>query len=185
MTSPSDNSQDQRDHIAKDNGTSSRIALWPGLLIAMLGAQIILMLVMVYVATSDLSFAVEPDYYQKSLQWDDTSEQRRESEELGWSASIQVAESADLYKVRDIQCTLTDRSGEPIDGAEVDIIAFSHARGAERIALTLDPAGQGQYYGRMKVRRGGLWEFRIVVHRGDVVFGQVLEQRIATTRKTR
>ena len=43
---------------------------------------------MVYVATSDGSFAVEPDYYQKALHWDDARSAAAENAGLGWTVEL-------------------------------------------------------------------------------------------------
>lgn len=161
------------------------ISLWPALIIAMLGGQAILMLVMVYMATSDPSFAVEPDYYQKALHWDDMAARQRVSNQLGWSVAIAVSDQADLYKVRRLTCLLTDRNGEPIDGAEIEMLAFSHAQGSQRIHSVLEPAGAGRYHTDMRVVRPGLWEFRIAARHGDQQFIQTQTVKIAAAGGTR
>jgi nitrogen fixation protein FixH len=156
-----------------ENATSSGFNLWPGLVIAMLGGQIILMLVMVYMATSDRSFAVEPDYYRKAIRWDETVAEHRVSNQLGWRIKLSVADETDIYKNRDIDCTITDKAGRPIEGASVEMIAFAHARGSQRTELTLDPIAAGHYSSRLRVPRGGKWEFRIVVRRAEQTYTEI------------
>ena len=56
---------------------------WVGLILALLAGQIVLMVAMVYLATSDASFAIEPDYYQKGLNWDAVAAQVRQNDTAG------------------------------------------------------------------------------------------------------
>lgn len=150
--------------------------VWLGLILALLAGQIVLMLVMVYLATSDASFAIEPDYYQKSLHWDAVAAQARQNEWLGWSAKIELGPSVRVTGERTLTCTLADRTGRPLDGATVDAVAFSHARGSDRTALTLLPAGSGRYEAPLRFARVGVWEFRLAIQRGSDTFTYV-EQR--------
>ena len=73
-------------------------------------------------------------------------------------------------------CTLADRDGQPLDGATVDVVAFSHARGSDRTAVTLLPAGSGRYEAPVRFTRAGVWEFRLAIQRGPDTFTYV-EQR--------
>ncbi len=143
---------------------------WVGLICALLGGQIALLLIMTYLATADASFSVEPNYYQKGLNWDETAVQLRKNEQLGWSLDLQLGEDADEFNERAVACTLTDREGRPLDGATIDVIAFPHARGSQRTAITLLGVGDGRYEAQSRFRRAGLWEFRFVVQRGPETF---------------
>ena len=82
--------------------------LWPGLVFALLGGQLLLVCVLAYIAVADGSFAVEPDYYQKGLHWDATAEQLRANARLGWKARLQVEDSATVLGERALTCRLTD-----------------------------------------------------------------------------
>lgn len=148
---------------------------WPALVIALLSGQVLLILIMAYVAVSDQSFAVEPDYYQQALHWDAMQAQARVNVALNWQVQIDVGSQADLFRNRDFRCTITDRTGQPVDGASVQLTAFPHARGSQRSRLDLDPQGLGRYGTRLHMPRAGLWEFRLAVTRGEDVF-TVVEQ---------
>jgi hypothetical protein len=63
-----------------------------------------------------------------------------------------------------------------VDGATVDAVAFSHARGSDRTAVTLLPAGSGRYEAPVRFTRAGVWEFRLAIQRGPDTFTYV-EQR--------
>ncbi len=144
--------------------------LWPGLIFVMLGGQLLLMGLLVYVATSDGSFAVEPDYYQKGLNWDATLAQRTQNARLGWTAALEIDSAAESGGDREIRCRLTDKTGRPLDGATLDLVAFPHVRGNERLSVTLLPAGDGTYRSNVPLAHRGVWEFRLVIHRGPDTF---------------
>ena len=149
---------------------------WLGFVLALLAGQIVLMLAMVYLATSDASFAIEPDYYQKGLNWDARAAQARQNERLGWSAKVELGPTVRVAGERTLTCTLADRTGRSLDGATVDLVAFSHARGSDRSAVTLLPVGSGRYEAPMRFTRAGVWEFRLAIQRGPDTFTYV-EQR--------
>ena len=146
---------------------------WPGFIIVLLTGQVILLSGMVYIATSDLSFAVEPDYYQKGLNWDDIAAQQRRNTELGWEISLEFGDPSRPLAEREVRCVLTDRDGAPLDGAFIDMVAFPHSRGSERELVMLEPEGDGVYSADMRFQKKGLWEFRFVVRRDPEVFTHV------------
>lgn len=150
--------------------------VWVGLILALLTGQILLMAAMVYLATSDASFAIEPDYYQKGLHWDATAAQTRQNQRLGWSATIELGTEIRGTGERTLICILRDRAGQPLDGATVDAVVFSHTRGNDRATVTLLPAGSGRYEAPVRFARAGVWEFRLAIQRGPDTFTYV-EQR--------
>ncbi len=52
-----------------------------------LAFHVISSLVVVYVATSDPSYAVEDDYYQKAVAWDEKRAQDRTERRSGWCSN--------------------------------------------------------------------------------------------------
>lgn len=149
---------------------------WLGFIVVLLAGQIALMLVLLYLATSDTSFSIEPDYYQKGLHWDDVAAQTRQNARLGWSVRIELGPDVSVRGERGLICRLADREGQPLDGATVDVVAFSHARGSERTAVTLPWAGSGRYEAPVRFAREGVWEFRLAIQRGTDTF-RYTEQR--------
>lgn len=139
---------------------------WPALVIGLLAGQIVLVLVMAYLAVSDHSFAVEPDYYRKALRWNSEISQQQANRRLGWTMHIEVSEQADLMQQRDVRCAITDPAGLPVAGAHVEIVAFPHVRGNERQELMLSEPEAGRYGATVRMSQGGLWEFRITAQRG-------------------
>ncbi len=143
---------------------------WPLIIAALLAAHVLFWLGMVYIANSDPSFAVEPDYYAKSMKWDATAAQLRKNEALGWSLATEIGEDAGLRYERTLTCRLADINGRPIAGATVSLEAFHHARGNQRFKVAFADCGEGVYGGTLPMRKAGQWEFRYVVNHGDEIF---------------
>ena len=152
----------------QDSGTEpsprSSARRWIAFIVALLLAPILVTVVLVARVAQDPSFAVEPDYYQRSLAWDEVMAQERRNLELGWS----------LHLVRDpravppggaspVEIGLSDRAGRPLDGATVRVTAFHNARAAEVLQANLAPRSTGRYLAALPIHRPGLWELRFTV----------------------
>ena len=141
---------------------------WPALVVGLLAGQVVLVLVMAYLAVSDHSFAVEPDYYRKALQLGRARcRSNRPIDDWDGLLRIEVSEQPDISQQRDVRCVITDRAGKPVDGATVEVVAFPHVRGNERQELDADSGLEaGRYGAAVRMSQGGLWEFRVVATRG-------------------
>src|SRR5690606_17799921 len=58
-----------------------------GLLVVHAGS----MITMAVIASSDSSFAVEPNYYEQALNWDAAAAQKEHNATLGWKAGVTVS----------------------------------------------------------------------------------------------
>ncbi|QNN24823.1 FixH family protein [Planctomycetales bacterium ZRK34] len=135
---------------------------WPMLIVSLLGLQIVLCVIAVYLAVSDPTMAIEPDYYKKAVHWDQSAAEQRESDALGWSHELTVDPSQDTIGRREMTVLIRDADGEPLSGAVVEIEAFANARATQRFNLTLVEQSPGQYTGLLPVRHTGLWEFTLI-----------------------
>jgi nitrogen fixation protein FixH len=141
---------------------------WPlilvGILLLAAGANGIL----VYRATHDPSFAVEPDYYRKALAWDERQAEARRGEALGWALDAELAAGEPTPAIAELRVRLRDRAGQPLRGATVEVAALHKARAARvlRARLEADPAEPGLYRASLPARRRGLWELELRVVRG-------------------
>ncbi|NJK89058.1 MAG: hypothetical protein HC923_06405 [Myxococcales bacterium] len=122
-------------------------------------------------ATNDPSFAVEPDYYQKAVNWDRAKAERSASDALGWQMEL----NADTTSLR---ISLRDRLGRPIDGAFVEVEAFHNARANERLRGKLLPVGRGEYVLDQRFERAGLWEFRVAASVDDQRYVHVAQEDV-------
>jgi len=132
---------------------------------------------LIYHAHADPSFAVETDYYDKAVHWDDSAAQERRNVELAWRLRISAEPSVGL------ELTIVDGVGLPIDGASVTVEAFHNARSADRVALAPMDCGGGVYRQAAEFSRPGIWEFRFVARRGADTFTAVRQIVIAARQE--
>jgi len=145
-----------------------KIRAFPGMIFGLLGLNASIVAVTVYLAHSDPSFAVVPDYYSKALAWDDTAAQLRHNAQLGWTAGLEVGGVG--VAGRTVSVRVSDRSLAPIAGATVDVVAFHNARAGTQYTATLSQAAPGLYQASLPLDRPGQWEFRIRVRQGAETF---------------
>ncbi len=158
--------------------------LWPGLIIALLAGQIVVCFVMMSRAWGDPTVAIEPNYYQKAVNWDADQAARAASAELGWSVAWDIATIADIVGERMVKMTLTDDRGEPINDAKVEVRFFHHARAADRTPATLNHGGEGLYLAAVPMPRPGVWTIDLLVHRGEHRFIQSSQIKIPAAPRT-
>ncbi len=131
-----------------------------------LALHVVVSLVVVYVATSDPSYAVEENYYQKAVAWDEKRAQDRTNEDLGWLLEFAVEPPALPGKQPTLEVNLLDAHDEPLTGATVTVEAFHNARGDDIIRGVMTEAGEAVYRASLPMRRNGRWELRFTVDRG-------------------
>lgn len=151
---------------------------WPVLIIGALVIHVVVSLVTVVVATSNPSYAVEEDYYQKALAWDSRRAQDRHNLELGWQLDFEVAPPSAAGEDPQLAVRLADRSGQPLDGAEVAVAAFHNARAGQIVRADLATTGGGAYACPLAMRRSGRWELRFTVDRGGEHFTHTVTRHI-------
>jgi nitrogen fixation protein FixH len=149
---------------------------WPLLIVLLSAIVLVPNAVLVYLATNDPSFAVEEDYYQKALAWDETMDQERRNEALGWSVDVGFA-PGDPGRVR-VHADLLDRDGRAIDGAAVQIAMFHNARASNILTAAMVPDDDGGYVASLPLRRPGLWELRFEIVHGDDRFTETLAREL-------
>jgi nitrogen fixation protein FixH len=142
-----------------------RGAGWPIAVASILVACVAANAWVVRLATNDPAFAVEENYYQRALHWDDELAQRRVNAALGWRLSTSVSRIVPDSGAR-LHVELRDSAGAPIPDALVRVRALHNARAGEPLAGQLVAEGGGSYGLRLPMRRPGLWELRFDVHRG-------------------
>jgi len=146
-------------------------AWFPYMLVALLLISVGANIYLVVRATNDPSFAVEPDYYAKAVEWDAIQAARAESEALGWTVDLEPSVEGAVVRLR-------DGAGLPIEGAKVGIVAFHNARAAERYEAQMKEEGDGHYAFDANFAREGLWEFQIEARWGEDTFTHVAREVI-------
>ncbi len=130
---------------------------WPWIIVALLGVHVGVMVLLIITATAGESHAVEPNYYQKALDWDQTMAQERANVALGWELGERSTMEQGVVSVR---ATLVDRAGAPVFGARAELTAFHRARSGDRLEVTAPEVAPGVYAIHWPSARAGLWELR-------------------------
>jgi hypothetical protein len=142
-------------------------AVWPWLIAGALALHVVVSLIVVVFATSDPSYAVEEDYYQKAIDWDLKRAQDRTNENLGWFFEFDVAPPARPGDQPRLEVTLADGDGAPLTGATVAVEAFHNTRSGDILRAVLTPSDKpGVYYATLPMRHNGRWELRFTVDQG-------------------
>jgi len=142
--------------------------VWPAFVVGILSVSLTVCAITVVAATSDPSYAVESEYYEKAVSWDESARLRAASDALGWTADVAV--TAPEHGARALEVTVRLRDGSGAEGAAVRALAFHHARRGDARELTLEPVGGGVYRGSLGPGRAGLWQVRLRVDRGPDTF---------------
>lgn len=153
----------------KNAGSGRR---WPLIIIGLISLNMCIVAVTVICANSDKSFAIEPDYYKKALDWDRTATARDRGAALGWNVAVTLAEprkdsSKPVMRVS-LQgpASADGQSTAPLDGAQIQVEAFAQARSGQRVAIDPVGVGGGIYEADAPITRAGLWEVRLKIKRG-------------------
>ncbi len=142
--------------------------LWPVIIAGALALHVVASLVVVFIATSDPSYAVEEDYYQKALHWNDKRAQDRTNDSLGWSIDFSVEPPASPGDQPTLEVRIQDDHASPLMGAMVLVEAFHNARSGDILRTQLTPAGDGIYRAPFPADRNGRWELRFTIeHEGE------------------
>lgn len=143
---------------------------WPLIVIGILGVSFTVCGITVFAAVSDSSFALETDYYEKAVVWDETMEARRASDALGWSSEITISDADQHTGKRWLIVAVTGEDGAPVEIESLQAVAFHHARRGEEREVALRPIRPGVASGELGLGADGLWQVRLRAERGDQIF---------------
>lgn len=136
--------------------------IWIVGIFALLSINFTVVGVTVFLALSDPSVAVEPDYYRKGLEWNQTARQLQHNRTLGWSTNVSFDRAAD-GSARTLRVKLTNKLAEPISGAHVECEYFANTDSGHRVKTPLAavPNEPGVYAAPARLDRTGLWHVRV------------------------
>ena len=152
---------------------------WAAVPAVLLAASLAGVGTMASLAARDPGFALEKNYYERAVHWDELEAQRLTNERLGYQLSLRTEESPAGVEV---VLRLSDRAGSALPGAEVAVEAFANARAANRERLVLRAAPDGSYRAVLANARPGLWEFRCDVRTGGEHFTEVVRTDLRARR---
>ncbi len=135
---------------------------WAWIVVGLLGVQMAGVVMMMRIAKDDAGFAVEPDYYEKAVRWDETARARASAERLGWGAEATLGPVIGRGGERELR-VVVNAAGTGLTGATVRAEVFPHARSGQRSRVELVELEGGEYAARVAAVRGGLWEVRLEV----------------------
>jgi len=115
------------------------------------------------------SRAVEPDYYTRSLNWDDEKARLQTADRLGWDVKLTTSPTLDPLGTRLISVMIQDQDNNPVTGALVELTCFSQSNADKPLTKVLPSTAPGHYQDRIQaMHTPGLWEYRISIrHAGE------------------
>lgn len=119
---------------------------------------------LIYRATSDESFGVEPDYYAQALAWNEAAEQREVNARLDWAVAVRN-QAAGMATVE-----VRDSAGMRVEGARISVIAFANDRSRQRYEVAVSEMDQDGYRLQRPSDRKGAWHLRLRIERANDVF---------------
>ncbi len=157
-------------------GDSRSGRFWPWFVVLLLvgtaGAQGI----MLYAATHDRAYAIEPDYYRKAVAWDSAMSRARDNATLAWTARAEFVRTAAGDAA--LHITLQDSLGAPVRGAGVRVVALHNLEAARPTSASLAETADGVYVVAFPNPRIGLWELRIDAHAAGERFTPTLRAEL-------
>lgn len=160
--------------------TASRAgAIWAWVPALLLGAMLVGLGGLVYLAVDDPSFALESNYYDKAVRWDESQQQARKSRAVGLKLTLTEPLALSATGTVMVQLSVTDRETLAFSGAEIALDAFPNAYANRVQRLVLREVRPGLYVGELSQGVRGLWELRVVVKQGTLRYDQVLRADVS------
>ncbi|MEQ8843691.1 MAG: FixH family protein [Phycisphaerales bacterium] len=147
------------------NVRTGRSWVWPLAVVGALAVSLTVCAITVVAAVSDPSYAIEDDYYQKAVDWDDRRALQAASDQLGWNANVSIDLAATTLAV-----AINDDQGQPIEAAIVRATIFHHARRGMAQRVDLRHEGQGCYTATIAQPREGQWQVRLTAQHNSNTF---------------
>lgn len=157
--------------------SSKRWPVWAFFPVGLLALLLTIQVVMVSLATDDPGFAVEENYYQRAVDWDQQAAQRATNQQLGWTVHWTATPHSE--GTGRLAMKLKAADGSPITEARLELIAFPNSRSSQRQSLTARELEPGHYVASFVLSRLGLWEFRLAAHANGHKFTNVTQQDIS------
>lgn len=133
--------------------------LWLSGIVGLLSLQIVIGGAAIYLANSDDTVAIVPNYYQSAVNWDVTRRSLKLTEKLGWAADCSVGPVVEGQ--RNLTVVIQDKNGEPIPDLRIYAECFHHARASEQAKLILSQIAPGMYSAGVAIPQNGLWQVNL------------------------
>ena len=157
---------------------------WVTFIVTLLGLQIAIGAVSIFLATGDKSVAVVPDYHRAAMNWDETKKERQAALLSGWTWRLSVSDVVDGRGMRAVELLVIDAEQSPIDQLRIAGRAYHHAEASATYSIAFQPAGNGRYITLVPMQRDGLWQFDLETAgaSGPMTTSQTVEFRATGNR---
>lgn len=141
--------------------------VWVGVIVGLLGLQIVGCMFALFMATTSRSMAVIPDYHRKAMEWDTHKAQQVADAALGWKESIDVSRPIDIMENRLITIRIEDTEGIPVKIDRMKTTVYHHADAAQLHEVSMERLAPGTFRGKLRIRKAGLWQIETQVTTAD------------------
>ncbi|MCP3903917.1 MAG: hypothetical protein GY715_09810 [Planctomycetes bacterium] len=149
---------------------------WISIIVGILALSVLSYAVLIFAALTDPSFAIEENYEAKAANWNELARERDKSDRLGWTVTLATTPAERDH--RRLELTVTDSHGQPVREATVAVEALHVARAADIERVSLAEEADGVYAVPVRMRRSGIWEFRIRIEQGGDVYVQTHREKL-------
>lgn len=135
---------------------------WPALIVTLLVFNVATSMTIVFFASSDGGPEIIPDYYEKSVDFDDQMATERASQNQGWTVTIELTDGLGELTVVDAQ----DRPVTDLAGT-IDFYRPHRAEPVAQVAVEAVPRTPGLYRFDNIALTAGLWDLAIDLNDGE------------------
>jgi nitrogen fixation protein FixH len=161
------------------NAKSKSGALWAWVPALLLGSMLLGLGVLAAIAIDDPHFALEPNYYDKAVHWDQSQREARDSAALGVQLTLPATLALSHDGTLEIELRVAERGGSALGAAVVELEAFPNAYASRVERIALREVSAGVYRGRLSGKAQGLWELRFSISKGSLRFHQSVRRDVA------
>lgn len=137
---------------------------WPVMLVCMFLVSASFVIFTAVVGAGSGSKMIEPDYYERAVDWDSERELLEAADRLGWRVTVSMSPTLDPKGSRLVSVLILDAQGNPIEDAVVEIVAFATSQAHDRFQSAVEHNGAGQYQHRFQgMHETGFWETRVSI----------------------
>ncbi len=135
--------------------------VWVGIVVGLLGLQIVTGVVSVMLAIGDPTVAIIPNYHQNAVNWDSTRRALQLTESLGLQVDASAAAAVGEDGKRLLVIELKDADGNVMSGVNLHAKVYHHADGKVIHNVQLKQVASGSYAGLTKLTQSGLWQLEL------------------------
>lgn len=141
---------------------------WPFVIVLMLLAHASIMIGTIVYVGSKRDTYVDPQYYAKSIDWDNQREMKEAAGNEGWRVDLRAAFVEDDPAQRRVQLSLLDEDNNPIEDAMVELVCYHPAEMSNRLEAVLLYDADGTYARTLPIERPGIWIAEVTIQRQGV-----------------